>query len=43
MDNPSKWEEHLHLVEFSYNSGYQDSLKMNPFESLYGKKGVILQ
>jgi hypothetical protein len=21
MDKPSKWEEYLHLVEFSYNNG----------------------
>jgi hypothetical protein len=26
--------DYLHLVEFSYNSGYQDSLKMSPFEDL---------
>jgi hypothetical protein len=38
MDKPSKWEDYLHLVEFSYNNGYQESLKMSPFEALYGKK-----
>ena len=38
MDKPSKWEDYLHLVEFSYNNGYQTSLKMSPFESLYGRK-----
>jgi hypothetical protein len=37
MDKPSKWEDYLHLVEFSYNNGYQESLKMSPFEALYGK------
>jgi hypothetical protein len=26
------------LVEFSYNNGYQASLKMSPFEALYGRK-----
>jgi hypothetical protein len=35
MDKPSKWEYYLHLVEFSYNNGYQTSLKMIPFEALY--------
>jgi len=35
---PSKWEEYLHLVEFSYNNGYQSSLKMRPFQELYGRK-----
>ena len=38
MDNPSKWKDYLHLVEFAYNNGYQDSLRMIPFESLYGRK-----
>jgi hypothetical protein len=38
MDKPSKWEEYLHLVEFSYNNGYQASLKMISFETLYGRK-----
>jgi hypothetical protein len=38
MDKPSKWEDYLHLVEFSYNNGYHASLKMSPFEALYGRK-----
>jgi hypothetical protein len=38
MDQPSKWEDYNHLFEFSYNNGYRDSLKMSPFEALYGRK-----
>ena len=38
MDKPSKWEDYLHLVDFSYNNGYQASLNMIPFEALYGRK-----
>jgi hypothetical protein len=38
MDKPSKWEDYLHLVDFYYNNVYQDSLKMIPFEDLYGRK-----
>jgi hypothetical protein len=38
MEYPSKWEDYIHLVEFSYNNGYQFSLKMIPFEALYGRK-----
>jgi transposase InsO family protein len=38
MDKTSKWEDYLHLVEFTYNNGYQDSLRMSPFEALYGRK-----
>ena len=38
MDQPSKWEYYLHLVEFAYNNGYHSSLKMSPFETMYGRK-----
>jgi hypothetical protein len=38
MDKPSKWEDYLHLVEFAYNNGHQASLKISPFEALYGRK-----
>jgi hypothetical protein len=38
MDKPSRWEDYLHLVEFAYNNGYHTSLKMSPFEELYGRK-----
>ena len=38
MDQPSKWEDYIHLVEFAYNNGYQASLKMSLFEALYGRK-----
>jgi len=31
-----RWEEYLPLVDFSYYNGYQESLKMSPFEALYG-------
>src|SRR4051812_42681646 len=33
-----KWEEALPYAEFSYNNSYQASLKMAPFEVLYGRK-----
>ena len=32
------WEDSLPYVEFSYNNSYQSSLKMSPFEALYGSK-----
>ena len=37
-DYPNKWEDYLHLVEFAYNNHYQDSTKLSPFETLYGRK-----
>jgi hypothetical protein len=38
MDKPSRWEDYLHLVEFTYNNGYHTLLKMSPLEALYGRK-----
>ena len=38
MQQPVRWEEYLHLIEFAYNNGYQESLKMSPFETLYGRQ-----
>jgi ribonuclease HI len=32
------WEDSLPYAEFSYNNSYQTSLKMSPFEALYGRK-----
>jgi hypothetical protein len=38
MDQQSKWEYCIHLVEFSYNNGYRASLKKSPIEALHGIK-----
>jgi len=38
VDQGSKWEDCIHLVEFAYNNGFQASLNMSPFETLYGSK-----
>ena len=32
------WDKCLPLAEFSYNNSYQASLKMAPFEALYGHR-----
>ena len=37
-DQPGKWEDYLHLVEFAYNNNYQTSARFSPFEILYGQK-----
>jgi transposase InsO family protein len=34
----SDWEKSLSFAEFSNNNIYQASLKMSPFEALYGRK-----
>jgi hypothetical protein len=36
-DNQS-WDKYLPYAEFSYNNSYQESIKMAPFEFLYGRK-----
>jgi len=38
LEFQGKWEDDLLLVEFSYNNSYQSTIKMAPFEALYGKK-----
>jgi hypothetical protein len=36
------WEKSFPYAEFSYNNSYRNSLKMAPFESLFGRKCRIL-
>jgi hypothetical protein len=38
MEYPGSWDKNLPLAEFSYNNSYQESLKMAPFEAVYGRK-----
>nr|GEW46050.1 reverse transcriptase domain-containing protein [Tanacetum cinerariifolium] len=38
IDFGKGWENHLTLVEFSYNNSYHASIKAAPFEALYGRK-----
>jgi hypothetical protein len=32
------WDKSLPIAEFSYNNSYEESLKMAPFEMLYGRR-----
>jgi hypothetical protein len=32
------WDKSMSYAEFSYNNSYQESLKMAPFEMLYGQR-----
>jgi hypothetical protein len=38
LEFPQKWDECSPLAEFSYNNSYQESIKMAPFEALYGRR-----
>lgn len=37
LDFRCSWDKHLSLVEFAYNDSYHSSIKMEPFETLYGQ------
>ncbi|XP_019196122.1 PREDICTED: uncharacterized protein LOC109190036 [Ipomoea nil] len=38
LDFQGTWEEHLDLIVFSYNISYHASIRMTPYEALYGQK-----
>ena len=38
LDFGGSWDDHLPLIEFSYNNSYHASLKAAPFEALYGRR-----
>jgi len=38
MQQVHKWEDYVHLVEFTYKNGNDESLGMSSFEVLYGRK-----
>ncbi|KAD3068433.1 hypothetical protein E3N88_36313 [Mikania micrantha] len=38
IDFGGNWDDHLPLVEFSYNNSYHASIGMPPYEMLYGRR-----
>ena len=38
LDFKGSWDRHLPLMEFAYNTCYQSSIEMAPYEALYGRK-----
>jgi hypothetical protein len=38
MEYQGSWDKNLPWAKFSYNNSYQESLKMAPFEVLYGRR-----
>ncbi|KAD2392916.1 hypothetical protein E3N88_39893 [Mikania micrantha] len=38
IDFGGSWDDHLPLVEFSYNNSYHASIGMPPYEALYGRR-----
>ena len=38
LDYGSSWDDNVPYAKFSYNNSYQASIKMAPFEFIYGRK-----
>ena len=38
MDLGGSWDDHLPLVEFTYNNSYHSNNEMAPYEALYERK-----
>jgi hypothetical protein len=38
LEHQGNWDQNLPWAEFSYNNSYQESLKMAPFQVLYGHR-----
>ena len=38
IDFKGSWDDHLQLIEFSYNNSYNSSIGITPFETLYGRR-----
>jgi hypothetical protein len=38
LSSRGSWESWLPLIGFAYNNSYQESIKIAPFEALYGRK-----
>ncbi|GKV11106.1 hypothetical protein SLEP1_g22390 [Rubroshorea leprosula] len=38
LDWKGLWDQHLSMAEFAYNNSYQSSIRMAPFEALYGRR-----
>ena len=38
LDFSGSWNQHLTLIEFSYNNSYHATIGLAPYEALYGRK-----
>jgi len=38
LSSKGSWESWLPLAEFSYNNSYRESIKIAPFDALYGRR-----
>ena len=38
IDFKGSWDDHLPLIEFSYNNSYHSSIQTTPYKALYGRR-----
>jgi hypothetical protein len=38
LDFKDSWSQYIPLIEFAYNNSYQASIKMAPYDALYGRR-----
>ncbi|XLU30738.1 hypothetical protein S245_066804, partial [Arachis hypogaea] len=38
LDQPENWDHYMPLDEFAYNNSFHASIRMAPYEALYGRK-----
>ena len=38
LEFKGSWVQYLPLIEFAYNSSYQATIRIPPYEALYGRK-----
>jgi hypothetical protein len=38
LEFKGSWVQYLPLIEFAYNNSYQATIRMSPYEALYGQK-----
>ncbi|XP_070022196.1 uncharacterized protein [Nicotiana sylvestris] len=43
IDFKGSWDDHLPLIEFTYNYSYHSNIQMAPYEALYGRKSQSRQ
>jgi len=41
LDGAGSWNHNLPLIEFAYNNSYHASIRMAPYEALYGRRRII--
>ena len=40
IDFKGTWDDHIPLIEFTYNNIYHSSIQMAPYEALYGRRCI---